>query len=172
MTVLVPLAPCMKLRLFGEAESAKFPVGFTLRVIVVWRVKLPDVPITDRGIVPIVAVPLTVSVNTLVLAVLMGLKDAVTPLGRPDTDKLTFPVKPFSGVTVIVVEPLAPCVIVMLLGEAESEKFGPAAGQLFTRFAALTVPMPVAKSQPVLVPYAGLNELLDVESTPSVAPSR
>jgi hypothetical protein len=54
-----------------------------------------------------------------------------------------------------------------LLGDAESEKFGPVAGQLFTRLAALTLPIPVAKSQPVVVPYAGLNELLDVESTPT-----
>jgi hypothetical protein len=63
-------------------------------------------------------------------------------------------------------------VIVKLLGEAESEKFGPEAGQLLTRFAALTLPIPVAKSQPVLVPKAGLKELLDVESTPTEAPPR
>jgi hypothetical protein len=120
--------------------------------MVVWRVKLLDVALTERVTVPIVAVPLTVSVNTLVLGVLVGLKDAVTPLGRPDTDKLTFPVKPFSGVTVIVEAPLAPCVTVKLLGEAESEKLGPKTGQLLTRLAALTVPMPVAKSHPVVVP--------------------
>ena len=29
-------------------------------------------------------------------------------------------------------------------------------GQLFTKLAALTLPIPVAKSQPVVVPYAGL----------------
>jgi len=123
-----------------------------VRVMVVWRVKLLDVALTERVTVPIVAVPLTVSVNTLVLGVLVGLKDAVTPLGRPDADKLTFPVKPFSGVTVMVVAPLAPCVIVKLLGEADSEKLGPKTGQLLTRLAALTVPMPVAKSHPVVVP--------------------
>lgn len=123
-----------------------------MRVMVVWRVKLLDVALTERVTVPIVAVPLTVSVNTLVLGVLVGLKDAVTPLGRPDADKLTFPVKPFSGVTVMVVAPLAPCVIVKLLGEADSEKLGPKTGQLLTRLAALTVPMPVAKSHPVVVP--------------------
>jgi hypothetical protein len=44
---------------------------------------------------PDVAVPLAVSVNVLVLAVLLGLNDAVTPLGVPDADKLTLPVKPF-----------------------------------------------------------------------------
>lgn len=123
-----------------------------MRVIVVWRVKLLDVPLTERVTVPIAAAPLTVSVNTLVLAVLGGLNDAVTPLGRPDADKLTFPVKPFSGVTVIVVVPLAPCVTDKLLGETESEKLGPEAGQLLTRLTALTVPMPVAKSHPVVVP--------------------
>ena len=126
-----------------------------------------DEPVTVTVTVPMTAVALEVNVNALVLAVLLGLRDAVTPLGRPDTDKLTFPAKPFSGMTVIVLVPLAPCVIVTLLGEAESEKFGPEAGQLFTRLAALTLPIPVAKSQPVVVPYAGLNELLAVESTPT-----
>lgn len=106
--VLVPFAPCIKLRLLGDAERVKFPVGFTMSVIVVWFVKLPDVPITDTVTVPMAAVPLAVSVNTLVPVVLLGLKDAVTPLGRPDADKLTLPVKPFSGVTVMVLVPLAP----------------------------------------------------------------
>jgi hypothetical protein len=69
---------------------------------------------------------------------------------------------------VIVLVPLVPCVIVTLDGEAASEKFGPNAGQLFTRLATLTLPIPDAKSHPVVVPYAGLNELLDVESTPIV----
>ena len=98
------------------------------------------------------AVLLAVRVNTLVVDVLLGLKDAVTPAGRPDTDKLTLPVKPFSGVTVTVLVPLAPWIIVTLLGEAESEKFGPKAGQLFTRLVALTLPIPEAKSHPVAVP--------------------
>jgi hypothetical protein len=150
--VLVPLVPCIKLRLFGDAERVKFPVGFTLRVTVVCFVRVPDVPVIDILAVPMAAVPLAVSVNTLVLAVLLGLKDAVTPLGRPDADKLTLPVKPFSGVTVIVLVPLVPCVIVTLVGEADSEKFGPKAGQLFTRLAALTLPIPEAKSQPIVVP--------------------
>jgi hypothetical protein len=150
--VLVPFAPCIKLRLFGDAEREKFPMGFTLRVIVVCFVRVPDDPDTDTVAMPMAAVPLAVSVNTLVPAVLLGLKDAVTPLGRPDAAKLTFPVKPFSGVTVIVLVPLAPCVIVTLVGEADNEKFGPKAGQLFTRLAALTLPIPVAKSQPVVVP--------------------
>src|SRR6266705_6216498 len=87
-------------------------------------VKLPDTPVTVTGTVPVVAVLLAVSVNVLVVAVLVGLNDAVTPLGRPDTDKLTLLLKPFNGVTVIALAPLAPCVTVKLLGDAEREKFG------------------------------------------------
>jgi len=69
--------------------------------------------------VPVAAVLLAVSVNALVLAVLLGLNEAVTPLGRPDADKLTLPLKPFCGVTVMVLEPLAPWTIVKLFGDAK-----------------------------------------------------
>src|SRR2546422_1722 len=79
-----------------------------------------------------VAVPLAVSVNVLVLAVLLGLNEAVAPLGSPDVDKLTLPLKPFCGVTVMVLAPLAPCAIVTLLGEVEREKFGGGATGVLT----------------------------------------
>ena len=36
-----------------------------------------------------------------------------------------------------------------------------------TKLAAFTVPMPVAKSHPVEVPYAGAKDVLEVESTPT-----
>ncbi len=58
--------------------------------------------------VPVVAVLLAASVSVLVLEVLAGLNAAVTPLGRPDADKLTLPAKPFCEVTVMVLVPLAP----------------------------------------------------------------
>ena len=131
-------------------------MGFTVRVIAVEFVKLPDVPAIVNVAVPVVAVLLADSVKVLVLIVLLGLKDAVTPLGRPDADRLTVSLKPFCGVTVIVVAPSVPCVMVKLLGEANRVKFGVDVGQLFTKFAALRVPIPVAKSQPGVVPYAGL----------------
>jgi len=88
-------------------------------LIVVVLVKAPDVPVTVTVAVPVVAVLLAVNVNVLVVAVLLGLNDAVTPLGRPDADKLTLPLKPFCGVTVMVLAPLAPCMIVKLFGDAE-----------------------------------------------------
>jgi hypothetical protein len=87
---------------------------------VVLLVKLPDAPVIVTVTVPVVAVLLAVSVNVLVPAVLVGLNDAVTPPGRPDADKLTLLLKPFSGVTVIVLVPVAPCRIVKLLGDAEN----------------------------------------------------
>ena len=95
--MLPPLPPCVIVKLLGEAEIAKFGAGtrFTVRERVVVFVKLPDVPAMVTVSVPVVAVLLAVSVSVLVLAVLLGLNDAVTPLGRPDADKLTFPVKPF-----------------------------------------------------------------------------
>jgi len=81
-----------------------------------------DMPVTVTANVPVVAVPLADSVNVLVLVVLLGLNDAVTPLGRPDADRLTVPVKPFCGMTVTVLEALVPCTIDKLLGDAESVK--------------------------------------------------
>jgi len=76
--------------------------------------------------VPVVAVALAVSVSVLVPVVLAGLNVAVTPAGNPDADKLTLPVKPFVGLTVIVLLPLLPCVTVTLDGAADSVKFGAA----------------------------------------------
>jgi hypothetical protein len=168
--VLVPPAPWKKFRLAGDAESVKSAAPFTVRAIVVVLVKRPEVPVMVTLTMPVVAVLLAVRVKVLVPVVLVGLNDAVTPFGSPDADKLTLLLKPFCEVTEIVLVPLAPCTIDKLLGDVESEKpgTGPPVGQLFTRFVAFSEPMPVAKSQPVVVPYAGLKELLEVESTPCV----
>jgi hypothetical protein len=124
--VLVPLAPCAIVTLLGEAESVKFAGGraVTVSETVAALDKLPDVPVMVTVTVPGVAVLLAVSVNVLAVVVLVGLKDAVTPLGRFDADKLMLPLKPFWGVTVIVLVVLAPCAMVTLLGDAEIEKLG------------------------------------------------
>jgi hypothetical protein len=147
-------------------------LGFTVSEILVWFVKLPDEPVTVTVNAPMVAVALAVNVTVLVVVAGFVLNDAVTPLGSPDADKLTLPLNPLSGVTVIVLAPLIPCVIVKLLGDAERAKCGVEAGQLFTKLAAFTLPIPVAKSQPVVVPYAGLKALFEVESTPTAPSAR
>jgi hypothetical protein len=153
--VLVPLAPaCTIVTLVGEAASEKFGAAPTVKLTDVVCVKLPDTPVMVTFAAPVVAVALAVKVRMVELVEGFALKAAVTPVGKPVAEKVTLPVKPFSGVTVIVlVPPAPPCVIVTLDGEDERLKFGVSApGQAFTKFATFTVPMPVAKSQPVLVP--------------------
>lgn len=89
--------------------------------------------------VPVAAVALAVNVNELVEVVGFVPKLAVTPLGRPEADKVTLPVNPPEGVTVIVLLPVPPCVTLTLDGEADSEKLGPddAGGGKTQLFAAL-----------------------------------
>jgi len=81
--------------------------------------KPPDVPVMVMVTVPRAAVLLAVSVRVLVAVVPLGLNVAVTPLGRPEAERLTLLVNPFSGLTVMVLVPFAPRVTLRLLGEAE-----------------------------------------------------
>jgi hypothetical protein len=69
---------------------------------------VPELPVIVTVEVPVAAVALAVSVKELVVVADAGLKDAVTPLGKPDADKLTLPLNPLRGATVIVLEPLDP----------------------------------------------------------------
>jgi hypothetical protein len=50
--------------------------------------------------------------------------DGVTPLGSPDALNVTLPLNPFTGFTVMVVEPNAPCRIVTVAGAADRVKLG------------------------------------------------
>jgi len=79
------------------------------------------------GKVPVTAVLLAVRLN-VVLA-----NDAATPLGMPEAVKATVPVKPFCGVTVMVLEPPALCAIDRLLGDADRLKLGAGAVALTVR---------------------------------------
>ena len=69
---------------------------------------VPEVPVIVTVKVPVVAVLLAASVTTLVEVVGLVPNVAVTPEGRPETDKFTLPVNPPEGVTVIVLFPLLP----------------------------------------------------------------
>ena len=87
-------------------------------------VRLPDVPVIVRVYCPTAAVLLAVSVSELFPVVGFGVKaDAVTPLGTPDTARFTLPVKPYSGVTVIVDVPEPPWTIPNDLGDALIVKY-------------------------------------------------
>jgi hypothetical protein len=153
VTALVPLVPCVTVKLLGDAERVKSPTGFTVTVIVASLLKLPDVPVTVTGKVPIAAVPVADRVKRLVVVAGFVPKAALTPLGRPEAVKFTLPRNPFSGLIVMVVDPADPWTKVKVVDAVESVKLGfDEADQLFTKLAALTVPMPVAKSQPTVVP--------------------
>ena len=70
--------------------------------------RLPDVPVMVTVAGPIVAALEAVRVSVLFVVALAGLKDAVTPAGRPLAERATDPAKLLSGVTVMVLVPLAP----------------------------------------------------------------
>lgn len=62
------------------------------------------------------------------MVVLLGLNEALTPFERPEADRLTLPLNPFSGLTVMVLVPLPPRRMLRLLGDAERLKLGCGAG--------------------------------------------
>lgn len=80
----------------------------TVRVRTTAAFKAPDVPVIVTVELPGLALAPTESVKVLLLVVLAGLNDAVTPLGKPDAVKLTLPAKPFCGTTAIKLVPLLP----------------------------------------------------------------
>jgi hypothetical protein len=110
LIVLLPLAPLLTVNAAGVAESVKLPppVPVMVRLIVVVAVSEPDVPVTVTVDVPVVAVELAVNVSVLDVAEDVGLNAAVTPVGKPEAEKVTLPLKPFFGVTVMVLGALAP----------------------------------------------------------------
>ena len=71
----------------------------TVRAVVVVAVCEPDVPVMVSVDCPIAAVLLAVRVIVVVFVVGLGAKDAVIPLGSPDTEKVTLPVNPYCGET-------------------------------------------------------------------------
>jgi hypothetical protein len=91
-----------------------------VRAIVVLLVRPPDVPVTVTVAFPGVAVLLAASVSVLAVIAGFGLKAAVTPLGRPDADKLTPLLKPPCGVMVIVLVAFVACATPKLVGDAVS----------------------------------------------------
>lgn len=70
---------------------------------------LPDLPVIVSVVLLFVAAPVTGVIVSLVdplVVTLVGLNEAFTFVGRPVTVKLTGPVNPLTGVTVIVSVPV------------------------------------------------------------------
>ena len=76
--------------------------------------KLPDVPVIVSVYCPSAAVLLAVKVSWLFPVVGLGEKEAVTPLGRLETDIVTLPVNPYCGVMSTYVLTEVPCPTVTL----------------------------------------------------------
>lgn len=118
----LPFVPREMLRVEGEAERLKSGPEVSVREIVVVPVRLAQTPLIVTVNVPSAAVALALRVSVLLLAVPAGLKDAVTPLGRPKADKLTTPLKPLSGLMLMALVAVFPWTTLKLLGEAVSVK--------------------------------------------------
>src|ERR1700733_2560638 len=92
----------------------------------------------------------TVNVKTSVAVAELVANDAVTPEGRVDvTARFTAPAKPPASVTLRVVEPLPPGLILTELSELVSQKpgtCGPARSSI--RLCPLALPQPVVRSKP------------------------
>lgn len=101
VTVLLAVPPCATLSVGVDVETEKDAGRATVKAMATVEVRVPDFPVTVTLAVPAVALALAVKVKVLDVAVLAGLKEADTPLGRPEIVKATAPVNPFAGETLI-----------------------------------------------------------------------
>src|ERR1041385_9037823 len=113
----------------------------TLTLIVVAEVRLPETPVMVTVKVPAVALLLVARVRVAELVVGLGLKEAVIPLLRPEASSVTLPAKPLEGVTPMVAVPLFPRLMLMLVGDAVSVKFGAAVTVRKTVVESLRLPL-------------------------------
>jgi hypothetical protein len=88
----------------------------------VLAVRPPEVPVMVTVDVPTGAELLAASVTTLNAVVGLVPNEAVTPVGRPEAARVTFPLNPFSAATVTVPVPLLPAFTDKLDGDDESVK--------------------------------------------------
>ncbi len=119
--VLAADAPLTTVKLAGEALSENAAAPLTVRLSVTEVDAAPMVPVTVTVFVPTTAADVALNVTMLVVAVVAGVNEAVTPLGSPDTASVTLPVKPVFGTTVIVAVAPVPCTTVTVETEDESE---------------------------------------------------
>ena len=92
----------------AESEKLGTAGAFTVSVIGVVAVSVLLVPVIITVAAVSVAVVDALNVTVLLPVVEAGLKEAVTPAGRPLALSATLPVKPPEGVTVIVLLAVAP----------------------------------------------------------------
>jgi hypothetical protein len=142
VTVIVSVAPapCTTLSVAAEAANEKFAGADTVTVIATVAVRVPDLPVIVALAAPTAAAAPALKVKVLTDDVLAGLNDAVTPLGRPETVRLTALLNPFAGTTAIPAVPPAPCGTLTAVGVACRLKPGAAVTCRLTPTLALSVP--------------------------------
>jgi hypothetical protein len=97
----------------------------TVRLIVAVWVMLLDLAVRVTVDGPAAADGVTASVRATLAGVGPLANVPWTPVGRLDMLTVTEPVKPFSGVKVRMLAPVAPCAMLSEVGDAVSVKVGP-----------------------------------------------
>jgi len=90
----------------ADGESVKLPdvAALTVNAMAVLAVAVPDVPVTVTVDVAGAAVLLAVSVSMLLPVAGFVPNDAVTPLGNPETERVTLPLnEPTSAIEIVSV---------------------------------------------------------------------
>lgn len=153
--VLVPAAPWGTVKAAGAAASVKVGPAFTVKLNVTEVDHVPEVPVTVTVVVPVAAADVALNVAMLLVAVVAGLNETVTPLGRPAAASVALPLKPFLGVTVMVLVAVAPCTTFSVEAEVVTEKLAAGARVNVTATVVFRLPdVPVMVT--VLVPTAAL----------------
>ena len=115
VVVALPLEACCTLIYSGVALRVKSGPGLIIRSKVVLCVIAPEVLVTVMVEAPTAVEEPTVSTRFEVAEPFAagvteaGENDAVTPAGKPDTDRFAAELKPYWLVTVVAALPLAPC---------------------------------------------------------------
>lgn len=172
--VSVALAPSVRETDVLDGVSEKLPVdaAFTVKAMVVVSVSVPEVPVTVTVEVPAAAVLLAVSVSTLLAVAGFVAKAAVTPVGNPETESVTLPLKGLTSAIEIVSVALVPSVNDKDVLEGVREKLPVGAARIVKAMVADAVSVPevpvmvmveapatavlVAVNVTTLLPVAGL----------------
>jgi len=93
------------------SPGARTAMDVTVKLIVVVALSEPEVPVMVIELVAAVAALPAVRVSRLLLLEGLDPKTAVTPLGRPETARVTLPLNGLTSVMVMVSVPLAPLAI-------------------------------------------------------------
>ena len=94
LKLALPATPTAPISLSNQ-PGAKALAASTVKPMLYELTTAPDVPVTASVTVPVAATLLAINVRVLEVLAGFGLNTAVTPLGSPDTDNVTFPVNPF-----------------------------------------------------------------------------